>query len=253
MNEILKQRQAKLNEFFQGEINWPSNTDLPTITAQQEEHLQRHNMEWHVIPGADAVPLDEAYFERLYPLRSREFGREGGHQPDFRRVLREGHARQQGRVVAIETTRKPGYLPGNAQHYGSCYGFDADAEPFSRYMGGAHLHSGTRYNHTYNTLYDFLITINTDWMDRGLMPDGYRLTICPPGVWNLLGTVFYPSWSQTATLEMGFYRDSGGNARCYAMGSSEPGDYSYLRAINSGADWSLMGFRTVLMPIDSAI
>ena len=68
-----------------------------------------------------------------------------------------------------------------------------------------------------------------------------------------MGTIFHPEWSQTQTLEMGFYRDEGGNAHCYALGSNQPGDYSYLRRLEQNANWSLMGFRVALLPLNSQL
>ena len=252
MNEILLHSQHTLNQFFERDLSWPS-VEVPELSPAQQENFERLNMEWHLIPSAAVAPLDDAYFERLYPLRARDFARATSHKADYREVLRAGHARQQGRLVAVETTPKPNYLPGNIQHYGTHHGFEASAEPLASYMGGQHLHSGTRFNHNFSSLYNFFVKVNTEWMENGLMPAGYRLTICPPALWNLLGTVFYPQWSATAPLELSFYRDAQGNARCYAVGSNQPGDYSYIRSLETGADWSLLGFRTVLMPLDSAI
>ena len=79
------------------------------------------------------------------------------------------------------------------------------------------------------------------------MPRGYRLTICPPAVFNLVGTIFHPEWSETESLELGFYRDEKGNATCYAVGSNEPGDYSYIQRIETESDWTYLGFRVALV------
>ena len=80
------------------------------------------------------------------------------------------------------------------------------------------------------------------------MPQGYRLTVCPPVVFNLVGTIFHPEWSRTESLELGFYRDENGNAKCYAVGSNAPGDFSYIHEIETESDWALLGFRTALVP-----
>jgi hypothetical protein len=80
------------------------------------------------------------------------------------------------------------------------------------------------------------------------MPPGYRLTICPPVVFNLVGTIFHPEWSETESLELGFYRDENNNAKCYAVGSNAPGDFSYIHEIETESDWALLGFRTALVP-----
>jgi hypothetical protein len=251
MTNWMQEREAKLREYFglSGEANWLGPEHVaPELTPAQERHLARYNLEWHIVPPAQALPLDEAYFDRMYPTRSRDFAQETHHSPDFTRRLREGHSRQQGRVVAVESTRKPGYRPGNVQYYGTYYGFDASTDPFVAYMGRANFHSGTRFDHNYASLRAMITLINQDWRAHGLMPEGYRLTICPPALWNLIGNVFHPEWSETDALEMGFYRDEHDNAHCYALGSNQPGDFSYIRAIEAGSGWTLLGFRTALLP-----
>ncbi len=254
-SEWIVERQMKLSEFFElGVETKMLETDfIPKLSPEMQHNFTRCNLEWHLVPSQESVPLDEKYFEKLYPLRPYDFSRAFGHHPDYTHVLREGHARQQGRIVAVETTPKPNYLPGNIQQYGSLYGFEASAEPFAPYIGRAGFHNGTRYDHTYASLYSLVKLINDDWNELGLVPEGYRVTICPPALWNLVGTIFHPEWSQTQTLEMGFYRDEGGNAHCYALGSNQPGDYSYLRRLEQNANWSLMGFRVALLPLDSQL
>lgn len=253
--EWFTERQTKLTEFFgmDVETKWPNLGAMPELSSAMERNIAHCNLEWHVIPSGEMVPLNDEYFERLYPLHPHDFARAVGHHPDYTQVLREGHARQQGRIVAVETTPKPNYLPGNVQQYGSLYGFENSFEPLAPYIGRAGFHNGTRYDHTYSSLYSLIKLINEDWGERGLMPEGYRLTICPPALWNFVGTIFHPEWSHTQSLEMGFYRDTGGNAHCYALGSNRPGDYSYIRRIEQNSNWSLMGFRTALLPLDSEI
>jgi hypothetical protein len=90
--------------------------------------------------------------------------------------------------------------------------------------------------------------MNEDWRERRLLPKGYRLTICPPAVFNLVGTIFHPEWSETESLELGFYRDAAGNATCYGVGSNAPGDFSYINEVELETDWTLLGFRIALVP-----
>jgi putative ATPase len=45
------------------------------------------------------------------------------------------------------------------------------------------------------------------------------------------------------------YRDENGNAKCYAVGSNAPDDFSYIQEVETEADWTLLGFRTALVPI----
>jgi hypothetical protein len=108
--------------------------------------------------------------------------------------------------------------------------------------------SGTRYAHNYRSLRNLVNAITEDWKKRGLMPKGYRLTICPPVVFNLVGTIFHREWSQTESLELGFYRDEHNNAKCYAVGSNAPDDFSYIHEIETESDWALLGFRVALVP-----
>jgi len=108
--------------------------------------------------------------------------------------------------------------------------------------------NATRYNHNYLSLREFIRVVTEDWRARKLLPQGYRLTICPPAVFNFVGSLFHNEWSETETLELGFYRDAAGNATCYAVGSNAPGDFSYINEVELDTDWTLAGFRIALVP-----
>lgn len=220
----------------------------PEMSAQLMEQLARFNIEWHIIPSAEAVPVDDDYLARFYGMAPRGFNQPRDHSPSYREVIVNGHRRHQGQIIGIETTQKPHYLPGNRQFYGTFYGFDASRDPFAFYMGRAGMTNATRYNHNYLSLREFIRVVNEDWRERQLLPQGFRLTICPPAVFNLIGKIFHPEWSETETLELGFYRDEQGNAICYAVGSNAPGDFSYINEVELETDWTLLGFRTVLIP-----
>ena len=254
MHEWIEDRLAHLRRFFDlapDAVLIKNAGVVPDIPAPIREHLVRFNIEWHVIPDADAVPFDEAYARKLYPMCTRDFAAGRPHTASCREALAAGHARHQGQVIGVETTRKPRYLPGNRQYYGTPYGFDATADPFADYLGRAHFESGTRFGHNYASLREFLNVVSADWRERELMPQGYRFTICPPAVFNLVGTLFHREWSETEALELGFYRDDHGNAKCFAVGSNGPGDFSYIRQNETHADWTLLGFRLALVPQDS--
>ncbi len=222
----------------------------PDITPQMAEHLARFNIEWHVIPSTTVVPFNNIYVERLYPKRARDFAFSHQHQGgvSLRDSLTAAHHRHQGKIIGVETTVKPDYLPGNRQFYGTPYGFDTTTDPFSRYIGRAGFTSGTRFAHNYASLRKLGDLINIDWQNRSLMPLGYRLTICPPVVFNLIGNVFHPEWSETKSLELAAYRDDHGNAICFAVGSNSVNDFSYVQKIETESDWSLLGFRAALVP-----
>ncbi|HEX8281911.1 MAG TPA: hypothetical protein VF588_00930 [Pyrinomonadaceae bacterium] len=245
------ERAGRLRDFFglaaDAELLAPESRGFepPPESAGGLSHFR---IEWHVVPSAEALPLDDDYAARLYPKASRDFTKSREHGGSYREQLFRGHARHQGRVVGVEATRKPRYLPGNKQFYGTPYGHDPAADPFAPYLGRAGMVNGTRYAHNYLSLREFVSVVNDDWRARGLMPGGYRATICPPAVFNLVGTLFHPEWSETETLELGFYSDEQGNATCYAVGSNSPGDFSYVRAVEGEEEWALAGFRVALVP-----
>lgn len=250
MADWMAERAHRLRDFFElsGEAqSFKTDADKFELTPEAIEGLNHFNMEWHIIPSEEELPVDEAYLSRLYPLASRDFTKAHEHGPSAHDRIIEGHKRHQGRVVGVETTVKPGYLPNNRQFYGTLYGHDAAADPFAPYMGRAGMVSGTRYAHNFLSLREFVRIVGEDWRARKLLPAGYRITVCPPAVFNLVGAVFHPEWS-TGTLELGFYSDEQGNATCYAVGSNAPGDFSFISEVEGEAEWSLMGFRIALLP-----
>ena len=251
MADWIEERAGKLREFFRLTPEarlLPPEKAAPEVPPTAAEQLAHFNIEWHIIPPAEAVPVDDAYMARLYSKAPRDFKKPREHSPSYREAIAAGHKQHQGRIIGVETTPKPRYLPGNRQFYGTCYGFDATADPFATYMGRAGLLSGTRYAHNYPSLRAFIRVVSEDWQRHSLIPPGYRVTICPPAVFNLVGTVFHPEWSDTETLELGFYRDAQGNATCYAVGSNAPGDYSYISEVELDSEWTLLGFRVALVP-----
>lgn len=251
MNERLRERADRLREFFglvgQAELTDPEAAKVE-LSDEAAEGLARFNIEWHAVPRAELLPLDDSYFARLYPHASREFSRPRDQKPSYRDVLTKGHALHQGRVVGVETTQKPRYLPGNRQFYGCDYGHDPSSDPFAAYLGRAAMVNGTRYAHNYLSLREFVRVVNEDWRARRLLPAGYRATVCPPAVFNLIGSVFHTEWADTETLELGFYRDAAGNATCYAVGPSGPGDFSFISEVEGEDGWALAGFRVAVVP-----
>jgi hypothetical protein len=248
---VFAERIERLQEFF-GDANGKRVIKFPDDASFDDSKLSSglaaFNIEWHFIPGAADLPLDDAYMQRLYANAPRDFNDQREHGPAYREHITEGHQRHQGKIVGVETTQKPRYLPGNRQFYGSEYGHDPSKDPFARYQGRAGMMNGTRYDHNYPSLQEFVRVVNEDWRARALLPAGYRMTICPPGIFNLVGTVFHPEWSKTETLELGFYLDDHENATCYAVGSNGPGDFSYLNQIEGEGEWAMVGFRVALVP-----
>jgi hypothetical protein len=251
MHEWIEDRSRKLREFF----SLADNVDLlsakaiiPETTGALEAHLQRFNMEWHIIPSEQALPFDAAYVAKMYPMCGKDFAKSMGHKGSCQEALNIGHHRHQGLILGIETTRKPRYLPQNRQYYGSSYGLDQTLDPFAEYFGRVGFMNATRFAHDFKSLRDLVLFINDDWRTRSLMPQGFRLTICPPAVFNLIGTVFHPEWSETESMELGFYRDEQGNAKCYSIGCNTLNDFSYVHSIETNSDWTYLGFRIVLVP-----
>ena len=251
MDDWLEARKRTLRDTLKpgdDQLLLASGIDPPEISPHVAEQLGHFNIEWHVIPSADAVPLDAAYFARFYPKAPRGFDDLRDHSLSYRDVIINGHKRHQGRICGVETTQKPRYLPGNRQYYGTHYGVDASFDPLATYMGRAAMTNATRYDHNYLSLKEFLRVVNEDWRERNILPSGFRVTICPPAVFNLIGSVYHPEWSETETLELGFYRDDEGNATCYAVGSNAEGDFSYINEVELETDWTLLGFRIALIP-----
>ena len=150
-------------------------------------------------------------------------------------------------VVGVETTQKPVYLPRNRQFYGTHHGHDPLTDPIAGYFGEAGITTGTRFDQSYPTLRRLFDLLNEDWRKRKILPEGYRVTVCPPAIFNLIGTIFHPEWSATESLELGFYRDERGNATCFAVGANAPGDFSFIEVVE-GEEWFLTGFRLALLP-----
>jgi hypothetical protein len=244
-------RKRKLGEFFNLDTNrelLKPDSENFSLDPEVAEGLQQFNIEWHIIPKVESIPLDDSYFSRLYPTAPRDFAEPLDRRPSYRERIVAGHRSHEGRIVGVETTLKPRYLPRNRQFYGTLYGFDHAADPFAVYMGAAGMMNGIRYDHNYLALREFIRVVTEDWRARSLLPQHYRVTVCPPAIFNLIGTIFHPEWSDTETIELGFYRDQEGNATCYAVGSNGPGDFSYISEIEGEGDWSLMGFRIALVP-----
>lgn len=253
MNEWIDDREKRLREFFDlnGDANLIASETKENfrVSEQAAKHLERFNIEWHVIPSADAVPIDtNDYRARLYPNLKFDNSNRDYQKTDSYRAVMSGHERHQGKIIGVETTMKPKYLPGNRQFYGTQYGFDAKTDPFAAYLGRANFTSGTRFAHNYASLRNFVNIVTDEWKTRGLMPEAYRLTICPPVVFNLIGNVFHREWSRTESCELGFYRDQSGNAKCYAVGSNAPGDFSFIKEVENTNDWTFLGFRVAIVP-----
>lgn len=249
----IKDRESRIREFFglspESELITPEATAAFDVPEHIAEHLSRFNIEWHIIPSETAVHIDtDDYHARLYPMFFRDLKRRDYQGTSSYRAIMSGHNRHQGRIIGVETTAKPHYLPGNRQFYGTLYGFEPAADPFAPYFGESKFTSSTRYGHNYTSLRRFVNLVTEDWKASGLMPKGYRLTICPPVIFNLIGTIFHREWSETESQELGFYRDEHGSAKCYAVGSNAPGDFSFIHEIETNSDWALLGFRTALVP-----
>ena len=251
MNGFIEERAEKYSEFF----SLATTDDLMSGAVREfdllpeiADKLAYYNIEWDFIPSHESLPFNETYVKQMYPTATREFFKSHSHNSSLFHHLARGHRRQQGYVIGIETTQKPIYLPKNRQFYGTRYGHDATRDPFAEYMGAAEMTNGTRFNHNYPILRRFFEIVNEDWKKRGLIPEGYRVTLCPPAVFNLIGTIFHPEWSATESLEVTYYRDERGNATVFAVGANAPGDFSYVDIIESEDEVQRTGFRIALLP-----
>lgn len=244
MDEPVDQRGRKLQDFFGVSRSVLPDAPLPVLAPE----LENFNLEWHGVPPATLVPFDGRYTGLLYPAAPHDFATATVHPLSPREAVAASHGRYEGKYVAIETTQKPRYLPGNRQSYGTRFGFDPTRDPFYPYFGPAGFTERSRYGHNFLAIAKFVEIVNEDWRARGILPAGYRMTLCPPALYNLVGTVFHPEWSETETLELGFHRDAHGNAYCFEVGSNAPGDFSFIRAIETDSEWMLLGFRIALVP-----
>jgi hypothetical protein len=244
--------ETRLREYLQIPAATPLPSRTPELSSSGRAGFEQFGFEWHLVPPDVAAPFDERYVARCYPTASDSFFTPLHHGDSVYGILKAGHLPHQGRFIAVERTPKPGYLPGNQQCYGTPYGFLPAADPLVPYMGRAGFTTGTRFNHDYGTLSELLRLIQADWSGAGWLPAGYRVSICPPVVFNLVGAIFHPEWSATASLELGFYRDPHGNAQCFAVGPNGPNDYSYVHQVETDSEWPLLGFRLALVP-DAAV
>ena len=252
MVEWIKEREGRLREFFElapeTPLVEPEEVESFQISEKIARHLAYFNIEWHIIPSEQSIPImNENYGKQMYPMIKRQVNPNEYKKTSSYRAILSGHQRHQGKIVGIETTMKPRYLPENRQHYSTAYGFEP-GDPFAPYMLRAKFTNGTRYGHSYAALRNFVNIVNDDWTKRNLMPQGFRVSICPPVIFNLIGTVFHPEWSQTESLELGFYRDENNNANCYIVGSNAPHDFSYIAEIDTASDWTYLGFRMAIVP-----
>src|SRR5688572_13518900 len=168
-------RKRKLGEFFNLHTNrelLKPHSENFSLDDKLAEGLRQFNIEWHIIPSDEAIPLDDSYFSLLYPTAPRDFANSLDHRLSYRERIVAGHRLHQGRIIGVETTLKPHYLPRNRQFYGTLYGFDHSADPFATYMGSAGMMNGTRYDHNYLALREFIRVVTEDWRDRSLLPNG---------------------------------------------------------------------------------
>lgn len=227
---------------------------IPDNTVRR---LRAFNIEWHVIPSTTLVPFDDAYLRRMYPRRSHDFDEPLYEELSVHQMLMASHHQVQGAIVGVETTQKPAYNPQTCQQfYGSQYGLDPTCDPLRGYIERAGLKSGprfinSRFSHTPGSLRTLGAAINADWNEHGLIPAGYQLFVCPPTVFNLVGSLFHCEWSETPTLELSAYRDDRGNGFGLAVGSNQSGDFSYARRLGTDPDLRLLGFRVALVPLQN--
>jgi hypothetical protein len=160
MQKWIETRSERLAAFFGRPLDTCGLADeavMPEISTEMEQHLGRLNFEWHIIPTNEVMPLDEAYYDRLYLMRPPYFSSGRTHSRSIRSMFESGHARHQGQIIAVETTMKPRYLPGNHQAYGTQYGFDSTVDPLREYLD-----HGTRYAHNYTSLRNLGERVNQD-------------------------------------------------------------------------------------------
>jgi hypothetical protein len=248
---VLHTRADAIRRFFElpagAELLMPD-VEALEWSAAMAAHVRDFNFEWHIIPASSSVPFDEQYRRRMYPTAPATFDVRGPHGCSTREFLVAGHQTHQGRMVAVETTAKPHYSTPDRSFYGTLYGHDRTADPLAPYMGEAGFLYETRYGHNFPSLAQLITLVDTDWRRQGGLPAGYHVSLCPPVMFNFIGTLFHPEWSATSSLELGFYMDARKDAELFVVGPNRPGDFSYVDRIETHPDWSPFGFRLALVP-----
>lgn len=248
---VLHTRADAIRRFFElpagAELLMP---DVETLewSAAMAAHFRDFNLEWHIIPVSTSVPFDERYRRRLYRTAPATFDVRDPHGRSTRELLVAGHHAHQGRMVAVETTTKPDCSGPDRSFYGTPYGHDRTADPLAPYMGATGFLHGTRYGHNFLSLTRLITLVDTDWRRRRVLPAGYHVSLCPPVIFNFIGTLFHAEWSATSSLELGFYMDARKDAALFVVGPDGPGDFSYVDRIETHPDWSSFGFRLALVP-----
>ena len=106
MRKWIETRSERLAAFLGRPLDTLWITDdavMPEISTETEQHLSRLNFEWHIIPTNEAMPLNEAYYDRLYRMRPPYFSSGRIHSRSMRSMFEAGHARHQGKIIAVET------------------------------------------------------------------------------------------------------------------------------------------------------
>jgi hypothetical protein len=248
---VLHTRAEAIRRFF--ELRDGARLLMPDVEALEGSaavaaHVRDFNLEWHIIPTSTSVPFDEQYRQRMYPTAPATFEVRDAHGCSTRESLVAGHRQHQGRVVAVETTTKPDYSTSDRSFYGTVYGHDRTADPLTPYMDEAGFLHQTRYGHSFLSLARLVQLVDNDWRRRRVLPAGYHVSLCPPVIFNFIGTLFHPEWSATSSLELSFYMDARKDAALFVVGPNGPGDFSYVDRIETRPDWSMFGFRLALVP-----
>src|SRR6185503_3931856 len=117
MQGWMKEREKRLREFFglapDVELIPRENVRLE-ISSRVAEHLTQFNLEWHIVPEEKAVPIDDdPYRVRLYPMLKLDPKQRDYKKKSSYKAIINGHRNHQGRLIGVETTPKPRYLPRN--------------------------------------------------------------------------------------------------------------------------------------------
>ncbi|HYJ46853.1 MAG TPA: hypothetical protein VEV81_09590, partial [Pyrinomonadaceae bacterium] len=107
MDDALTKKAERLREAFNltphAQLLAPEAKE-PVLPAPMVEQLSRFNIEWHIIPSNESVPMDDVYMARFYPMAQRGFTQPREHAASYRDVLIKGHRKHQGQIIGVETT-----------------------------------------------------------------------------------------------------------------------------------------------------
>lgn len=204
--EVANEKKAlintKLKEIFQKDFN--CSFQEPKIAL---DHLnlfkEQFGFELVAIPGLNELPLDDLYFEKMYPNKNKFW------KSEYKDSITKDHKNYGGRFILYESVQKPDFL-NEIQLYGSKKGEQQGLDKIEKEFLESYefieakddleleLSSGkTRYAWSYNNISKYVIASLQREIKKAGLPG--KVVIRPAT--NFIDTVFFPSNGETETYE----------------------------------------------------